>query len=157
MTSHQSPLDYYESSHCSKQWLEFCRAFAAELSAGLPDEETRKLFSRIGARMADALPVARCDTVDALQAAINLRWDAIGWGYSALREEGEHLHITHECSPLAMAFGPGSGPAWAAGFFEGAYGAWFAGQGMPPGLRVHAEAETEPSSRVRLRLGRFPS
>lgn len=160
MISDASLLDYYERSHCSVQWLEFNRAFAAELSEGLPAEEIRKLFYRIGSRIAEALPVARCDTIDELQHAVNARWDAIGWGFGTLHEEGELLRITHACSPLAVAFGPESGPEWAAGFFEGAYGAWFAGQGMPAGLRVEAEVPATPASaspQILLRLGRFPA
>ncbi|CAN5800749.1 hypothetical protein BH11PSE13_BH11PSE13_15390 [soil metagenome] len=157
MISNETLLDYYERSTCSVQWLEFNRAFAAELSDGLPADEIRKLFYRIGGRIAEALPVARCDTVDELQLAFNARWDAIGWGFGTLHEEGEYLHITHACSPLAIAFGPASGPEWSSGFFEGAYGAWFVGQGMPAGLRVHAEVPANPSSQILLRLGTFAS
>ena len=160
MISNETLLDYYERSNCSVQWLEFNRAFAAELSDGLPAEEIRKLFYRIGSRIANALPLARCDTVDELQQAVNARWDAIDWGFGTLHEEGEYLNITHACSPMAVAFGPESGPEWAAGFFEGAYGAWFAGQGMPTGLRIHAEVpapSAAASPQILLRLGRFPS
>lgn len=147
-------LSYYERRTCSAQWMEFNRAFAAELSAGLPPEDIRQLFRRIGERIAQSLPVERCDTVEQLRAGFNARWNAIDWGFATLREEADHLRIVHACSPLAMAFGPDT-EDWAAGFFEGAYQTWFAAQGTPPELRVQAEAApADGSSQVMLRLGR---
>jgi len=147
-------LSYYEHRTCSAQWMEFNRAFAAELSAGLPPEDIRQLFRRIGERIAQALPVERCDTVEQLRAGFNARWNAIDWGFATLQEEADHLRIVHACSPLAMAFGPDT-EDWAGGFFEGAYQTWFSAQGTPPELRVQAEAApADGSSQVMLRLGR---
>ena len=48
MTTTTSLIGYYERITCSAQWLDFTRALAAELSAGLPPEENRRLFFRIG-------------------------------------------------------------------------------------------------------------
>jgi hypothetical protein len=156
--STHSVLEYYEKTCGSVQWTGFNQAFAAELCAGLPSEEIRQLFFRIGTRVAQASPVARCNTLEELQAAFNERLQAIGWGFSTLQEEGEHLHIFHACSPLAVAFGPASGPEWTASFFEGVYQAWFDAQGMPAGLRVHAAELTSPSSsQILLTFGRAPS
>ena len=155
MTDKDTILSYYQRITCSAQWMEFNRAMAAELSAGLPPEEIRLLFRRIGERVAQALPVARCDTLDELGAGFNARWNAIDWGFATLVEVDDHLQITHACSPLAQAFGP-EAPDWAGGFFEGAYQDWFAAQGTPPGLRVRAEAAgADGPAQVVLRLGRF--
>ncbi|MES2533709.1 MAG: cellulose biosynthesis protein BcsD [Pseudomonadota bacterium] len=151
----ETPLGYYERTSCSAQWLEFNRALAAELSAGLPPEEVRQLFARIGAQVATALPIGRCDSVPELQAGFNARWESISWGFSSLREVADHLEITHACSPFAMAFGPASAD-WAGGFFEGAYQTWFASQGIPAGLHVRAEAPAAGSSQIVLRLGKQP-
>jgi hypothetical protein len=157
MTDQDPILAYYERITCSAQWMEFNRAMAAELSAGLPPEEIRLLFRRIGERVAKALPVARCDTLDELRWHFNARWEAIDWGFATLVEDDEHLRITHDCSPLATAFGP-QAQDWASGFFEGAYQVWFAAQGTPPGLRVRAQAQPAAApSQVLLRLGRFQS
>lgn len=155
MTDKDLILSYYERVTCSVQWMEFNRALAAELSAGLPPEELRLLFRRIGGRMADALPVARCDTVDELRSAFNARWQSIDWGFATLHEDGEHLRITHACSPLAMSFGPEAGD-WASGFFEGAYEAWFAAQGTPAALHVRADGADSGGGlpQIVLRLGR---
>lgn len=157
MTDKDLFLSYYERSTCSAQWMEFNRAFAAELSAGLPPEDIRQLFRRIGERIALALPVERCDTVEQLRDGFNARWEAIDWGFALLEEQPDHLGIVHACSPLAMAFGPDTAD-WAAGFFEGAYQTWFAAQGTPADLRVRADvAGADGLPQVMLRLGRFPS
>ena len=154
MTDKDLLLSYYERSTCSAQWMEFNRALASELSAGLPPEDIRQLFRRIGERVALALPVDRCDTVEQLRAGFNARWESIDWGFATLHEQPDHLRIVHACSPLAMAFGPES-DQWATGFFEGAYQAWFAAQGTPPNLRVHAEgADVDGLPQVTLRLGK---
>lgn len=135
--------------------MEFNRALASELSAGLPPEDIRDLFRRIGERVAQALPVDRCDTVEQLHTGFNARWESIDWGFATLHEQSDHLQIIHACSPLAMAFGPES-KAWATGFFEGAYQAWFVAQGTPPDLRVRADvSEPDGWPQVSLRLDRF--
>lgn len=148
-------LEYYERTNRSTQWEGFNQAFASEISTGLPSEEICKLFFRIGSRMAKTLPVARCDTLDELQAAFNARLQAIGWGFSSLHVEGEYLYISHACSPLAISFGPASGPEWTSSFFEGVYQTWFESQGVTAGLHVCAEAMSEPSpSQILLKFGK---
>jgi hypothetical protein len=133
--------------------MEFNRAFAAELSAGLPPEGIRQVFRRIGERIALALPVERCDTVEQLGAGFNARWESRG--FAMLQEQANRVRIVHACSPLALAFGPAA-EDWAGGFFEGACQTWLAAQGTPPQLRVQAEAApADGSSQVTLRLGRF--
>jgi hypothetical protein len=156
MTTQTSLLGYYERITCSVQWLDFNRALAAELSAGLPPEENRRLFFRIGERVAQSLPVARCGTLAELQAAFNARWETIAWGFATLEENPEQLTIVHACSPIAMAFGPETAD-WTAGFFEGAYQTWFAAQGSPAELKVRAEIQdaTGGMPTVVLKLGRL--
>ena len=157
MNCSSSALAYYERTACSAQWLAFNRALAAELGAGLPPDENRRLFARIGERVAAQFPLARCSTLAELEDAVNARWEAIGWGFGRLEEGAETLAITHDCSPLAMAFGT-EAVGWTSGFLEGAYQAWFRAQGSPAGLRVHAVAgdDGEPAAtQVRLALGKF--
>lgn len=156
MNSSSPALAYYERTACSPQWLAFNRALALELSAGLPPEENRRLFARIGERVAQQLPLARCNTLAELEGAVNARWEAIGWGFGRLAEGAETLSITHDCSPLAVAFGA-EAAGWTSGFLEGAYQAWFRAQGSPAGLRVQAmQGDDEPAAtQVRLALGKF--
>lgn len=156
MTPTSPALAYYERTACSAQWLAFNRALAIELSAGLPSEENRRLFARIGARVAQQLPLAHCNTLAELEAAFNARWESIGWGVSRLEEGAETLSITHHCSPLAVAFGTDAA-GWTSGFLEGAYQAWFHAQGSPAGLRVQAMTgeEEAATTQVRLALGKF--
>jgi len=151
----ETVLQHYERRACSAQWLAFNRGMAAELSAGLPPEDLHQLFFRIGQRVADALPVATCETLDDLQSQFNARWDGIDWGFSSLREEADCVVITHACSPIAMAFGPDA-TGWSIGFFEGVYQSWFDAQQMPSSLRVKALGGGEPAGPVvELRLGRI--
>ena len=158
MISTESVLEYYEKTNGAVQWTVFNQAFAAELCAGLPSEELRLLFFRIGTRVAHASPVPHCNTLKELQTAFNERLQTIGWGFSTLHEQGEHLHISHACSPLAVAFGATPGNEWTASFFEGVYQAWFDAQGVPAGLRVRAEEQASPSSsQIFLTFGRTPS
>jgi hypothetical protein len=159
MTPLSPALAYYERTACSAQWLAFNRALAMELSAGLPPEENRRLFARIGERVAQQLPVARCTTLGELEDAFNARWESIGWGFGRLEEGAQTLSITHDCSPLAVAFGADA-TGWTSGFLEGAYQAWFQAQGSPAGLRVQVihgsgEASESPTAQVRLALGKF--
>lgn len=153
-----SALDYYERITCSSQWMEFNRALALELTAGLPPEENRQLFARIGERVAQRMPVARCNTLAELETAFNARWESIEWGFVRLQEDADALTITHACSPLAVAFGA-EASNWTLGFLEGAYQAWFGAQGIPPGLHVRALSEpaTLGASQVQLALGRLPA
>ncbi len=157
MTPSSPALAYYERMACSPQWLAFNHALALELSAGLPLEENRRLFARIGERVAQQFPLVRCNTLAEFEGAVNARWEAIGWGFGRLEEGAETLSITHDCSPLAAAFGADAA-GWTCGFLEGAYQAWFRAQGSPAGLRVQAvtggEEETS-ATQVRLALGKF--
>lgn len=147
-------IQYYERNSCSAQWLEFNRGLAAELSAGLPPEDLRQLFFRIGQRLAQAMPNPPCDTLADLQAQFNARWNGIDWGFSILSEDVDSVFITHACSPIATAFGP-EATNWSVGFFEGVYQAWFDAQHMPSSLRVQAlQPDTQAGPRIDLRLSK---
>lgn len=150
-------LSYCETA-VTPAWLNFNRALALELAAGLPEPEIAQLFLRIGQRVADAAPLPRCDDLAQLQAAFNAHWSSLGWGLALLEEQPDALRIVHACSPLAQQFGPAASPAWAAAFFEGAYGRWFQSQGLPPNLHVRAVTQPQESARpsplIELRVGR---
>ncbi|MFM9922979.1 cellulose biosynthesis protein BcsD [Variovorax sp. H27-G14] len=145
-------IEYYERNSCSSQWLEFNRGMALELSAGLPPEDLRQLFFRVGQRFAQALPNPPCATLDELQEQFNARWNGIHWGFTVLSEDAEGVAIAHACSPIAAAFGPAT-TNWSVGFFEGVYQAWFDAQHMPAELRVQAlQPDAEAGPRIDLRL-----
>lgn len=148
-----APLLHYSEHAATPEWLHFHRALALELAAGLPDEEVRWLFARVGQRVAEALPVPRCEDTAQLQQAFNDHWAALGWGVTVLEEQGAALRIVHACSPLARQFGPESGD-WAAGFFEGVYGRWFESQGLPANLAVRTLPEQAHANLIELRLSR---
>ena len=143
----------FSEQTATAEWLHFNRALALELAAGLPEAEIRRLFLRVGQRMAEALPVPRCEDTVQLQQAFNTHWAALGWGVAVLEEQGTALRIVHACSPVARQFGPDTGD-WAAGFFEGVYGRWFESQGLPANLAVRALPQQEHPSLIELRLSR---
>ena len=148
-----APLLQFSEHAATPEWLHFHRALALELADGLPDAEIRRLFLRVGQRVAKALPVPRCEDTVQLQQAFNDHWAALGWGVTVLEEQGAALRIVHACSPVARQFGPETGD-WAAGFFEGVYGHWFESQGLPANLAVRALPQQEHPSLIELRLSR---
>lgn len=157
METAASFIQYYERNSCSSQWLEFNRGLAAELSAGLPPEDLRQLFFRIGQRLANAMPVPPCNTLGDLQAEFNARWSDIDWGFTTLSEDADCVFITHACSPIAVAFGPDA-TNWSIGFFEGVYQGWFDAQQMPSSLQVQAlQSDAQDGPRIGLRLAKAPS
>lgn len=146
-------LLHYGERAALPQWQHFNQALALELAAGLPEAEIRRLFLRIGQRMADTLPVPRCDDTRQLQQAFNAHWEALGWGVAVLQEEADALRIVHACSPLARQFGPDKGD-WAAALLEGVYARWFESQGLPANLSVRALPAQEDRGWIELRLSR---
>ena len=156
-----APLLHYSQHAATPEWLHFHRALAAELAAGLPPAELRQLFVRIGQRVAETLPVPRCEDTLQLQKAFNDHWAALRWGVVVLEEQSAALRIVHACGPVAREFGvdgragDAGGNAWAAVFFEGVYGRWFEAQGLPANLAVRALPTQEPQGAlVELSLSR---
>ena len=149
-------LDYYEAGHCAMQWRGFMRALAGEFAEALPTHDLKRLMARIGARYAAEHPIDGCDNLDEWATAANARWQQSDFGYAVLRDHPQHLEIRHYGAPLVRAMGPDSA-AWAVGFLEGVYQAWFVQAGMGTGLEVRAEdhgANDTGDRSTRLRLAR---
>ncbi|WP_294370481.1 cellulose biosynthesis protein BcsD [Pseudacidovorax sp.] len=150
-------IAYYESVHCDRQWRLFNQALGVELGEGLPDSELKALFARLGRRVAQSMPLERCQTVAELEAAMNRTWADMHWGFVRLHEDEDRLWLQHHCQPLVASFGSVSLP-WAQSFFEGVYEGWLEAQGSPAALAVSAlvpdAAEPTVSPRIHLQLHR---
>ena len=96
-------LLHYGERAALPQWQHFNQALALELAAGLPEAEIRRLFLRIGQRMADGLPVPRCDDTRQLQQAFNAHWEALGWGVAVLELASETNHVFYSPSKNQLA------------------------------------------------------
>jgi hypothetical protein len=140
-------LDFLRARRCAPQWLAFLQALAAEFQANLSVEDLRGLMRRIGERFATLNPIPRCETVGAMEVAMNAIWVGMDWGSVTLREDLHGLYIEHSYSPLVAAFGE-EHLEWTPAFLEGAYEAWLTSQGAEALRVVQSEAATAAGSAV---------
>ncbi|KPN06114.1 cellulose biosynthesis protein BcsD [Xanthomonas arboricola] len=138
------PLSLYRARSCSRQWLGFVRAMAAEFGAELPEDDLAPLMARIGRRFAREHRLAHCTTLDEMQQAANAVWERCDWGQCAMHDHADHVRIQHAGAPLSTAL---DGTAWSDGFLQGVYEGWFQQLGMLAGLAV----QTAPGDSVDLR------
>lgn len=144
--------NYVQQRQCAKQWQPFLAALASEFSAQLPEAELRILMQRIGAQYATRSPLPECDTLEALEQALNQCWSEQDWGWVELSEQTDHLRIAHHLSPLHAAFGEQSAD-WSPAFLEGAYQAWLQQLGMGDTLSITQSSALDALGSVEFRLG----
>ncbi len=132
------PAAYLARRNIAPQWRAFLRALAETLDEKLDAQARTALMRAIGQRMAQAMPLPRCDTLAALEIRINDALATIDWGYCTLSLEpgAGRLVVRHTAAPAIAASGDPVG-RWVGAVLEGLYGAWFAGQ---PG----ADASLQP-------------
>jgi len=132
-------LDYYRTQQSSRQWEDFLRCMAFELSSQASSEELRIIFSGIGKRQALLLEesLQGIDALSDLASALNQYWSARHWGLVAFGEKKNTIEITHSASPLAEVFGEDS-LVWSIGFLEGFYEQIFKALGA--GKHMHVTA-----------------
>jgi hypothetical protein len=138
----------------SAQWRAFLRAMVETLDQHLDAEGRAALMRVIGRRMADAMPLAHCDTLAELESQINEALAAVEWGYCAISLDtgSKRLVVTHSAAP-AIAAGQDLEGRWIAGVLEGLYGSWFANQPGADGDLL-PEVTGYAAGRVRLEYGR---
>jgi hypothetical protein len=121
------------------QWRAFLRALVETLEEHLDAEGRAALMRAIGRRMAEAMPLAHCDTLADLESRINDALAAADWGYCelALDTGAKRLVVQHSAAPAVSAGGDAEG-RWIGAVLEGLYGSWFGNQ---PG----ASGELQPA------------
>lgn len=127
-------LAYLKRDRVSLQWARYLAAFAAECAA-VPDAAGVHAFLRsVGARLAASHPVEKVETLEALEARINLVLEAMDWGWTRLAAANDHVVITHGACPNVLEDDDKrEWPPLMAQVLAGAYGAWLAAQGSPGG------------------------
>ena len=120
----------------SVQWRAFLRALVETLDAHLDQAGRTALMRIIGRRMAEAMPLAHCDTLAGLEAQVNDALAAAEWGFChlAVDTEARRLVITHAAAP-AIGAGEDTDGGWIGAVMEGLYTGWLTEQpGADPAL-----------------------
>ena len=131
-------LRYYAARHCSRQWVHFLAAMIAEFEERVEAAEADQFLEVLGARMARALPLRRCDSLEDLTAEINAVLESIDWGWARIAEADQFIEITHGAYPIVPQ--DQARRSWVAPVLEGLYTEWLGGQGGDPSLSARVAA-----------------
>lgn len=138
----QAALTYLARRGVSPQWRPFVRALLEVAGAHLP-EAARLLFLRaLGEGMARDMALPPCESLSALEAAMNAALAEAEWGYVevALDEAEAALVLRHAAAPLVSLPADPAG-AWVVPVLEGLYQAWLDAQpGAVEGVPVRQAA-----------------
>jgi hypothetical protein len=119
------------------QWRSFLRALVETLDEHLDAEGRASLMRAVGTRMAELMPLPRCDSLAELEGRINDALAMAEWGYAELTVHTgtRRMVIRHHAAPV-IATGNDPDGRWLGAVLEGVYGAWLKNQpGADPGLR----------------------
>lgn len=133
----EKSLSYLMANHVSRQWRTFLIAVSSELFRNADTEDALAFLREVGSHMASLMPLAKVDTLEALEAAINEQWAAIDWGWVSLVATENEVLVKHGASPSFIAQAAGSD--WTrscAAILEGIYTNWFQAQGSQAGLKA---------------------
>lgn len=148
--------NYFRGQQVSLQWLPVLRAMAVELAEHTDAEELRRLFFKIGERLAsdtgDLFQSAK--SLTELEANLNDFWMRINWGWVEFAENETYIDISHNASPLAEALGDGALP-WSVGLLEGFYQNVFRVLGASETIVVREVMGMSNGMDVRLHFGRL--
>ncbi len=146
--------NYFKKQQGSLQWMAVLGAMSAELSSVSETEDLRDLFFRIGERFASGVDVDfdSVQSLTELEGLLNDFWAEHNWGWVSLVETQGYIDITHQCAPLAQAFGDDSLP-WSVGLLAGFYQTMFNGLGASEGMSVRSEGESTDGMDIYLRFG----
>jgi hypothetical protein len=123
-------LRYYAQQQCSRQWVHLMAAMFAEFEERVDPTEADQFLETLGARMAQSLPLRKCDSLEELEEDINSVLEGIDWGWVRIGESGRFVEITHGAYPLVPQ--GDSRRSWLVPVLEGVYSEWFGGQGGDP-------------------------
>ena len=121
-------LSYYASRHCSAQWHDFIGVFMQELLGSAGEDDASAFMRHIGEALALKNPLEDAETVEDLEASINVCLDRLDWGWCRLRAGENGIRIIHGAWPM-ISLPEARWPQMLAAVLEGAYGAWLRQQG----------------------------
>jgi predicted hydrocarbon binding protein len=144
---------YSKAQKLPLQWSGILRAMAAEMSSVSDSSDLRDFFFRIGERFAtDADEMLKnVETLDDLAEKLNSFWADRSWGWVELNEDDDGIDITHQCAPLANAFGDEE-LDWSVGFLEGFYQKLFNEFGASEDMAMSCVEKSPDGMNIRLRF-----
>ncbi len=123
-------LRYYAQQQCSRQWVHLMAAMFAEFEERVDPTEADQFLEMLGTRMAQSLPLRRCESIEELEDDINAILAGTDWGWVRITESGRFIEITHGAYPLVPQ--DENRRSWLVPILEGAYSEWLSGQGGDP-------------------------
>jgi hypothetical protein len=120
-------LRYYAQQHCARQWAHFLAAMFAEFEERVDPAEADQFLETIGTRMAQSLPLRRCDSLAELEEDINAVLEGLDWGWVRIREAEGYIEIVHGAYPIVAQ--DETRRSWLAPTLEGLYTQWMSEQG----------------------------
>jgi hypothetical protein len=146
-------LHYYARQQCSRQWVHFMAAMFSEFEDRVSQTEADQFLEALGAKMAQLLPLRRCESLQDLEEDINSILEGIDWGWMRLREADAFIEITHGAYPLVPQ--DENRRSWMVPILEGLYGSWLGEQGGDRSLvaRLHGAAGSNGAA-LTFRYGR---
>ena len=125
-------LRYYARQQCSRQWVHFMAAMFTEFEERVDPTEADQFLETIGSRMAQSLPLRRCESLEELQDDVSAVLEGMDWGWVRIAENGRFIEIVHGAYPLIPQ--DESRRSWLVPILEGVYTEWLGEQGGDPGF-----------------------
>jgi hypothetical protein len=120
-------LRYYAQQHCARQWAHFLAAMFAEFEERVDPAEADQFLETLGTRMAQSLPLRRCDSLSELEEDINAVLEGIDWGWVRITEMSGYIEIVHGAYPVVAQ--DETRRSWLVPTLEGLYTQWMSEQG----------------------------
>ncbi len=141
MTDVQSTLHYYGQRSCAEQWRSFLTEMVAEFYEQVDGEAADDFLFRVGVRVARALPLPTCESLEDLVGEINRVLWQIDWGWAEIEESGKHLRVVHGAYPMVPMY-QNAPDTWLVPVLEGLYTEWLNALGGK-GLRARRDGLPE--------------
>jgi Cellulose synthase subunit D len=146
-------LRYYAKQQCSRQWVHFLAAMFSEFEERVDPSEADQFLETIGSRMAQSLPLRRCESLEDLQDDINTVLEGMDWGWVRIAENGRFIEIVHGAYPLIPQ--DESRRSWLVPILEGVYTEWLGEQGGDPSFTARlSEPARVPGAPFAFQYGR---
>jgi hypothetical protein len=152
LNEEQLSLGYYARQQCSRQWIHFMAAMFSAFEDRVEPAEADQFLEALGAKMAQLLPLRRCENLEELEADINAVLEGIDWGWMRFRETGQFIEITHGAYPLVPQ--DENRRSWLVPILQGLYGGWLGEQGGDPGFTARL-ADQGRGALLTFRYGRY--
>ncbi|SRR5690606_1956254 len=135
MNDLRASLEYYTQKNCAEQWRVFVSEMMSEFYVQVDRELAESFLTRVGTRVAQALPLRPCESLEDVAADLNSILTVIEWGWVRIEETGQHIRIVHGAYPVVPMY-DNAPEHWLVPVLEGAYTEWLNSMGGDPTLRA---------------------